>query len=349
MSACAAVIPLVDRHEILSQEIEDALSKQIREASREMAREILANPKLENITNTIRGHVLKLGAQVASSTLDTLVAEVQLDNSLNSKGARTRTLNTILGPVDYTRTAFYDSQNSSLSFPADEELGIHAGQIQSDVLTRIVKLGIEIPYKEAVALSESLMGVTVSEGSIHGAVVTAGEQAQYEDVVPTNEEICQKLDALKKDHSDKPAHIVVSVDGAMEPLRPEDARRKGKRGEYFWKECKGFRVFAVVGEGTIEHLISWHQIGNDEDLGKYLAYAAASLAGRDEQVVVVADGAKWIWNQISKVFKSHIEVIDWYHVVEHLSAFADIQYGGDKEKKLACDRFGANAPTLLGR
>jgi len=335
VGACAVVVPIIDRQRNLSEKIEDTFLLKIKETSQEMARGILANPKLENITEVIRDQLLKLGAEVASVTLNNIALEEQQNNASKTKGNRSRTLNTILGPVDYERKAFYNAESSSLSFPADDTLGIHAGQIQSDVLKRVIKLGIEVPFKEASELCESLMGVTVSEGSIHGGVVKAGQQAQYKDVVPTKEEIHQKLDKLKNSNPHEKAHIVIGVDGAMEPLRPENSLRKGKRGECFWKECKGFRVYATVGEKTIEHLISWHQIGNDEDLGKHLAYAAESLEGRCEQIVVVADGAKWIWNQISKTFKSHIEIIDWYHVVEHLSGYADTQFGKDNEKKQA--------------
>jgi hypothetical protein len=335
MESCAVVIPLVDRCVALTDKIEDILAKNLREASRKMAEGILRNPKLDSITDVIHKEVLKLGTHAASIALNNLASEEDALENGNKKGQRTRELITRLGEVSYERKAFYDKERNALHFPADQSLGIHPGQIQSDVLTQIVRLGIEVPFAEASELCALLMGIKISEGSVYGAVVQAGQQAKYDDVVPSKEEIHKKLDDLKVTNPNEKVHIVVGIDGAMEPLRPEESRRAGKRGDCFWKECKGFRAFAIVGEQTIEHLVSWHQIGNDQELAQHLKFLADSLEGRQEPLVVVADGARWIWNQVSNIFKSHQEVLDWYHVVEHLAKFADLQFGKEVDKKKA--------------
>jgi hypothetical protein len=329
----AVIMPIKDRCQELSEKIEESLRLKIHEISRKMAEGILKEPKLENITKVIHEQVLSLGSDVASVTLTDIATREQGAQNIKSKGIRNRTLNTILGPVFYEREAFYDKENKSLIFPGDEILNINGGQLQSDILSKMVQLGIEVPFAEAAELCESLMGVSVSEGSIYSAVIKAGQSALYEDVVPSKEDIHKKLNDIKISNKTEKVHIVLGIDGAMEPLRPQDSHRKGKRGECFWKECKGFRAFAVVGDKKIEQLASWHQICNDEELGKHLELIAESLKDRDEPFVVAADGAKWIWNQVSKIFKSHIEVLDWYHVVEHLSKFAEIHFGKDKAKK----------------
>lgn len=333
MSCCAVVIPIKGRSQELSEKIEESLQVKIREISRKMAEGILRDPKLENITKVIHEQALILGSEAAAVALNDIASKEPKFEHIKSKGKRNRTLNTILGSVSYEREAFYDVENKSLSFPADKTLNITSGQLQSDVLSKMVKAGIEVPFAEAAELCESLMGVNISEGSVYSSVVKAGQRALYEDVVPTKEEIHKKLDELKITNPNEKIHIVVGIDGAMEPLRPEDSHRNGKRGECFWKECKGFRAFAIVGDETIEHLASWHQISNDEELGKHLALMAKSLNDRNEPLVIAADGAKWIWNQVSNIFKSRIEVLDWYHVIEHLSKFADVHFGKDKAKK----------------
>lgn len=333
MGCAVKVVELIDRCAALGQKIEDALSLKIRELSHKMAKEILEDPKVHNITEVVRKHVLSIGADIASAALNDMAQTLEVENRTRPKGQRQRTLATILGPVAYEREAFYDAINKSLSFPADEALGVRDGQLQPDILSRMVRTGIEMPFAEAAELCESLMGVKISEGSVYNAVVTAGEKAKYEDVVPSKEEIHKKLDCLKETNPGEKVHIVVGVDGAMEPLRPQGSKRKGQRGECYWKECKGFRAFAVVGDKTLEQLASWHQIGTDDELGQYLKSLAASLSGRPEPLVIAADGAKWIWAQVASAFGSHIEVLDWYHAVEHLSQFADIQFGKEKERR----------------
>ena len=351
MGQCETVTPIIDEYKALSQDLEDKLTANIKELADSMARGILKNPKIGNITEVIREHVLALGADITSTTLNHFSSKK--DNILpfnpkeKSKGIRNRTLSTILGPVSYEREAFYNKEKNKLSFPADDRLDITAGQLQPDMLTRVVKLGIETPFHIATELSESLMGVKISEGSIHNAVMTAGQHAVYEKVVPSTEEINRKLDELKESNKEKAIHIVVGIDGAMEPLRPQEALRKGKRGDCFRKECKGFRAFVVIeGKAKIEPLASWQQISNDDELGKHLSLFTKSILERPEPGVVTGDGAKWIWNQVEHAFKSrkkknsgknsqktYREVLDWYHAIEHFSGFADVQYSGNKEQK----------------
>jgi len=327
------LVETLDECATLGRKIEDTLSRKIHDASMKMAEEILANPQIESITEVVRKHVMTFGADIASIALNDVAAKASLPSASQSKGKRQRTLSTILGPVSYERQAFYDSTLKNLTFPADDFLGIKGGQLQADILSRMVKAGIEMPFSEAADLCESLMGVRVSEGSLYNAVISAGTRAKYENVVPSREEIHRKLDNLKKTNPEESVHIVIGVDGAMEPLRPSSSKRAGARGECFWKECKGFRAYAIVGEKTLEQLVSWHQICDDEELGRYLRLLSSSLQGRSEPLVIVADGARWIWKQISEAFNTQIEILDWYHAVEHLAQFADLQFGKCKEKK----------------
>ncbi len=337
MSESACVIPLFDECLKLSNRIEEIFKNKdkIKALSDALAREILDDPKLSSMTESIKKHMLQLGADVAAASIDEIAQKAKKASNTVSKGERVRKLTTILGEVDYARNCFYDAENKKMEFPSDEVLDIKPGHLQKDLLSRVVKLGLEVPFEEASRLSEDLIGVSVSEGAIHKAVVEVGKYATYERVTPTKKEIHGKLNALSESNPGEPVHIVVGVDGAMEPLRPEGSKRHGKRGECFWKECKGFRAFAIVGESTIEQIASWHQICSDEELGAQLKLLGKSMKGRKEVIVTCADGAKWIWNQLDQSFKGHLEVLDWFHAIEHFSDFADIQYGNDKAKKKA--------------
>lgn len=60
-----------------------------------------------------------------------------------------------------------------------------------------------------------------------------------------------------------------------------------------------------------------------------LLWPRAQAAGIDEhrEVVVVGDGAPWIWNLAAEHFPRRVEILDWYHAKEHVSATARILYG----------------------
>lgn len=65
-----------------------------------------------------------------------------------------------------------------------------------------------------------------------------------------------------------------------------------------------------------------------------LLWPRATAAGIDErdQVVVVGDGAPWIWNLAAEQFPRRVEILDWYHAKEHVSATARILYGEGTER-----------------
>lgn len=64
--------------------------------------------------------------------------------------------------------------------------------------------------------------------------------------------------------------------------------------------------------------------------------AVVAVRGAGERtVVVLGNGAPWIWNLAEVLFPHRVEILDWYHVDEHLSAVARGLYGEGTEKAAA--------------
>lgn len=60
------------------------------------------------------------------------------------------------------------------------------------------------------------------------------------------------------------------------------------------------------------------------------AQAAGVEDGRT--VVALGDGAPWIWNLVAELFPHRVEILDWYHADEHVSAAARVLYGEGTER-----------------
>ena len=45
------------------------------------------------------------------------------------------------------------------------------------------------------------------------------------------------------------------------------------------------------------------------------------------RVVVMGDGAPWIWNLVAEHFPEAVEIVDFYHAAEHLWAAGEARYG----------------------
>jgi len=96
--------------------------------------------------------------------------------------------------------------------------------------------------------------------------------------------------------------MMLTIDGAHAPTRPEPSPRDSKRGKGEWKEAKGFRLYLIDSQ-QIVHLISWHQVGTDEDLANALTTVkdAGLIPERSVRLCVVADGAAWIWKRVQEM------------------------------------------------
>ena len=87
--------------------------------------------------------------------------------------------------------------------------------------------------------------------------------------------------------------MVLAIDGAYVPTRPPEAKGPGKgrkrqrsrrarwRGE--WKEAKGFR-FYLVDKERIVHVLSWHQVQKDDQVGEALGQVKEAGLIPQEQV-----------------------------------------------------------------
>jgi hypothetical protein len=160
------------------------------------------------------------------------------------------------------------------------------------------------------------------------------EELDVLDVCPSKAEMEGKIARIAEGKRWRPV-MMMTADGAQEPVRPEPSPRKGKRGKGDWKEVKGFRIYLMDGD-RIEHLISWHQMGSNHDIAEALKTIKEAGLIPEEKVrlCVVADGADWFWNHIRELFPNARQVLDFYHCSEYLHAVAAAQYGKKRDQAL---------------
>lgn len=317
--------------DLLAKKIADTIQPLIATLSKDIASAFSEKADLVSLTAAAR----KASLQVASKTVETVLSEHATRDSqsstFRSMGTRERELRTMVGSICYAREAFYDANNHRLVFPSDAKLGIIPGSIQADVKENLRLLSIDIPFAEAQQKFEKLTYISVSEGLVHSTTIELGKIATLENVLPAKDEIDEIIDSFHSKHPNEEIHLVIGVDGAHEPLRSEEGRRSGKRGEGFWKECKGFRLYAAAGE-VIKQIASWHQISDDKSLEAALKEMSKRIEHRSEVVVAVADGAKWIWKCFERTFPSSTGVLDWFHCVENLAKYTAVQFGDEKKE-----------------
>lgn len=268
----------------------------------------------------------------------------QCGRAVAARAVVSRTVETLVGSVELDRPYFYCVPCGQGFCPLDAALAVAAGRKQFDLQQVATRLTAEVPYETAQELFAELTGVELSTERMHELTNAVGQGLEVLDVAPPREEIATKIAEVAEGRRWRPV-VVLAIDGADVPTRPEaaKARRPGRkqqrakraRWQGQWREAKGFR-FYLVDDDRIVHLLSWHQLQDDEALFAALRQVKEASLIPQEQVrlCVVADGAHWIWSGVQQLFPTAEAILDYYHCAEHIHTLAEVQYGAHPARTL---------------
>jgi hypothetical protein len=256
-----------------------------------------------------------------------------------------REITTLIGPVVLYRPYFYCKGCRHGFYPLDEALGLSERKVQPDVQEIEAWLTSEMPYEMSSETMKRCTGIDLSNHHSHDVTNEIAQGLDILEVCPDRDEIHNKIDELCADRFRRPI-LMIGLDGAHAPTRPEPSPRKGKRGKGEWQEVKGFRLYLLDGD-RIRHLISWHQIKDDKELAAdLLKIKDAGLIPEDQvRRWVMGDGGAWIWNRIREIYPGAKLVLDYYHCSEYLSDLSQAQFG--KETQKAREWYEANLTRLF--
>ena len=160
--------------------------------------------------------------------------------------------------------------------------------------------------------------------------------------------IAQQLETIALTDSLGQRRVVVSTDGGRLRLREYKRGPKTKKGrrryKARWTEPKLVIIYAVDCQGKMDRrfipVIEGTLKGPDTTFGLLRYHLQQLGVSAAEKVLFVADGARWIWNRISKLVDSLglaaskvYELVDFYHAVEHLAKVADFKKNWKRSEK----------------
>jgi hypothetical protein len=313
----------------------------------------MTNPKptLEELTRAVWVCRQELTGQLTATLLEQRFATEQGQRQapcprcgrvVEARAVPTRTVETLVGKVEVARPYFYCVPCSHGFAPLEATLGLAEGRKQFDLQRAAARLTTEVPYETARELFTELTGMSLGTERLHTVTNAVAEGLRVLDVAPTREEIEAQIAAVAAGQRRRPI-MVVALDGAYVPLRPEAARgsrpgrktQRAKRARWQgeWREAKGFRCYLVAGD-RIVHLLSWHQVQSQEEVFAALEQVkAAGLLPEDQvRLCVIADGAPWIWERLTQLFPTARQILDYYHCAQYLHRVAALQYSEESEQ-----------------
>ena len=265
--------------------------------------------------------------QLMQSVADGL-AQTQARKGEKCHAGRHRGVETIFGSIELKRDYLYSPKDQQGRCPLDDALGLIDGA--SPGLVRLASRAAAREGFEAASDDlKELAGIQIDGRQIQRLVAQSGPK------------IAAQLKLTGPEVQAKPMPICyVEADGTGIPMVAEElAGRKGKQanGTAKTREVKLGCVFSQTqtdkeGQpmrdhqstsyvGTLESVESFAPLLRDE--------ARRRGIGHSQKIVLIGDGAAWIWELARTHFPSAILILDFYHMMEYLHELSQLLYGKD--------------------
>jgi hypothetical protein len=254
-----------------------------------------------------------------------------------------RTFHTRFGPVTVKRLRGWCRRCKQWRYPADQALGLSDTGGASPSVQEMAALTVsKMPVSEASAVIERLTGVKLPPATLDREARRQGQRAdkkrtQLDEQMRAGQGRGQMLPPPKE-----PFTLVIELDAWN--IRERDdwgqSARKRAAGQepQRWHWAYGGTCFRldqrVTGDGGRARILSRGTVmtrGGVADLRDQL-FAEAQRHGLAQaaKVLVVADGALWIWNLADDRFAQAQQRLDYYHASQHLWAVAHALHPQDE-------------------
>jgi hypothetical protein len=177
-------------------------------------------------------------------------------------------------------------------------------------------LSCESGFATTADLMGRLFGLSISAPTVQGLAEDSGRRAEAllaaEQAHPAPQEGLPTPDTL-----------IVATDGCQAPQR--DGWHEVKVATIYPKRS---RCRTGSGRGMLGEKEYYATVENSERFGEALWARAEGWSVRSaRRVVVMGDGAPWIWAMSDLRFPGAVEIVDFYHAVEHLWDVGEALWG----------------------
>jgi hypothetical protein len=255
--------------------------------------------------------------------------------------------------------------------PLLDLLGVEPGRISGSLARLLALLAVVAPYPLAARLAGLLLGVAISPMGVWRVAQRLGQAA------------ASYSEGLSQYHADSrsegaptqgaPATVLLSVDGCSLGMQVRSRRRRRigverlpplpALEEGHFREVKTGvlllpqeRVETSPGRRSVVRRFLVSCLGDaDAIFGRlYAQLRELGWLGANTMVVIVGDGAQWIWNRATG-FIHRCEILDYWHALEHAWDFARLRYGEGSQQadqwvhQIACDLKGGKVQEVITR
>ena len=300
---------------------------------------------LESLEHAARETAHKIGAEMLEKILihedgSSMESKCACGGAFSNQKNRSKTIHTILGTVRVCRAIQQCNRCKQWRIPYDIMLDVQNSMYSPGMQRIMAQCGAAVSFGKSRDLIKELAGQFVTDKDVDRIAERIGTDIQLNGNSFSN--------APEKE---SPSTLYIATDGTGVPvIKKETTGRIGKASDGIAKtrEAKLGAIFtqsrADEKGNPIRDPFSTTYIGRIESVGEFgprlLDEAIRRSAFQAKQIVILGDGAPWIWNLAEKYFPDAIQIIDFYHAKEHLADISKLLYSHKcKERDILYNNF----------
>jgi hypothetical protein len=238
---------------------------------------------------------------------------------------RSRWLRTLCGDQRVSRAYYHCADCHTGRTPWDEAAGLNERVFSPGVKALVAECCARLTHREVETLLSRVLGLKVEESSQQEVVGEVGERLRAAEAI----QITACFDRLEPPApvAEPPERLYVAMDAAK-------AHTGGS-----WHDVKCGAIYAAIppaaavdpGVAKVDRSGRKHYCARQEEAASFgrRVYVTALAAGLNQakEVVVLGDGAEWIWNLAAEHFHGATEILDYFHAAEHIWKLSKALYG----------------------
>lgn len=238
---------------------------------------------------------------------------------------RSAQLRTLFGQMQVKRAYYLCCACHQGYFPLDEQLGLRPNALSAELERLSAMSGALLPFGKGRDLFEALTLVSLSDQTLDKATQAYGAAAGQEEQAWQETAFDQEELQRRKREVRQPLRLYGAIDATKVHTR--------SAGEYPWRDLKVGAWFEARGKPPKQPDGQWRI--QAEKIHYYAAVCPAAEFGSlmwatgvhhhaqlARELIILGDGAEWIWNLVAEHFPKAIQILDWFHATQYLAPVA---------------------------
>jgi len=319
----------------------DHITKITEMLSKQVAQELSTGYTLSDMEKVTRRLLKEMGRQTLAKAVEAeekrrMAPEVSCPGcgeGIPYVRRRATRLWTLFGRIQIKRAYYLCKHCHQGHCPLDERLGLRPNAISGELERLAGMTGTLLPFGKGRDLFEALTLVSLSDHTLDKASQAYGIAVAQREKEWQAEAFDQTELQRRKREKPKPLRLYGAIDATKVHTRGIDEHpwRDLKVGAWF--EARGKPPKTPDGQWRIqaEQIHYYADICPAADFGSLMwATGVQRHAQLARELVILGDGAEWIWRLVAEHFPKAVQILDWFHACEYLMPVAKAAFTTEK-------------------